>query len=84
MKDLGVVEFTANTPQHFSLGDGKGCTITGKPLPDGIEVKVLVLTTNADGTVQRSQGDITTLPGRQCAISMGDTMVGLTPTLKIP
>ena len=79
-----MVELTQGTPQHFSLGDGKGCILTGTQLPDGINVKVVVLTTNADGTVQHSEGQISTLPGRQCALGIGDTTVGLTPTLKTP
>ena len=83
-KDLGAVELAEGTPQNFSLGDGKSCTLTGKQLPDGIDVKIVVLTTNADGTVMSSQGEITTSPGRQCTIGIGDTMVGLTPTLKKP
>ncbi len=83
-KDLGAIELVEGTSQNFSLGDGKSCTLTGKQLSDGIDIKVVVLTTNADGTVMSSQGEITTLPGRQCAIGIGDTMVGLTPTLKKP
>jgi hypothetical protein len=83
-KDLGAVELVEGLPQNFSLGDGKSCTLTGKQLSDGIDVKVVVLTTNADGVVMSSQGEITTSPGRQCAIGIGDTMVGLTPTLKKP
>ena len=84
MKDLGAVELVAQTPTQISLGAGKVCTLVGRQLANGIEVKLVVLSTNADGTVDRSQGQIETLPGRQCAISMGDTMVGLTPTLKTP
>lgn len=80
--DLGAVELVPQTPQQFSLGAGKSCIITGRQLPDGIDVKLLVLVTNADGSVKRSQGEIETSPGRQCAIVMGDVSVGLTPTLK--
>jgi PBP1b-binding outer membrane lipoprotein LpoB len=82
MTDLGAVELVAQTPKQFSLGAGRSCTITGRQLPDGISVKLVVLATNADGAVVRSQSEITTLPGRQCAISIGDVMIGLTPTLK--
>lgn len=81
---LGAVELAPQTPVQFSLGGGKVCTLVGRQLANGIEVRLVVLSTNADGTVERSQGQITTLPGRQCAISMGDTMVGITPTLKAP
>ena len=83
-KDLGKVELTQGTPRPFSLGEGKGCIITGTQLSDDINVKVVVLTTNAGGTVQRSEGQMSTLPGRQCIIGIGDTKIGLTPTLKSP
>jgi len=84
LKDLGAVELVAGTPTQFSVGAGKGCTITAKQIPNGIGLKLVVLSTNADGTVDRSQGQIDAVPGQQCAISMGDIMVGLTPTLKTP
>ena len=80
--DLGTVELTPQSPREFALGANKCCIITGKPLSNGIEVKLVVLTTNTDGTVIRSQGQIITLPGRSCGIGIGDTMVSLTPTLK--
>ena len=84
MTDLGAVELTPQTPKQFSLGAGKSCTLTGRQIADGIDVKLVVLATNADGTVKRLEGEVTTTPGRQCAISVGDndTMVGFTPTLK--
>jgi len=85
-KDLGVVELTEGTPQHFSLGDGKGCTVTGKQLPKGIvEVSFVIEATNADGTVGViSRPRIVTSPGQQCAISVGGVNIGLTPKLKTP
>ena len=82
--DLGKVELVPQVPTQFSLGPGKGCILTGKQLADGINVKVLVMSTNTDGSVYHSQGEIITAPGRQCAIGMGDTMVEMTPTLKAP
>jgi len=82
MTDLGTIELAPQIPKQFSLGAGKSCTLVGKQLPNGIEVKLVIVATNANGAVWRSQGQIDTLPGRQCAISMGDTMVELTPTLK--
>ena len=69
---------------QFSLGAGKSCTIVGQQIPNGIGLKLVALSTNADGTVDRSQGQIEAVSGQQCAISMGDMMVGLTPTLKTP
>jgi hypothetical protein len=82
MTDLGAVELAPQIPKQFNLGTSKSCTLVGKQLPNGIEVKLVIVATNANGAVQRSQGQIDTLPGRQCAISIGDTMVELTPTLK--
>jgi hypothetical protein len=83
-KDLGAVEFAVQTPKQFSLGDGKGCTITARQIPDGIGLMLVLLSTNTDGTVMSSQGQIETRSGQQCAIEVGGTMVGLTPTLKTP
>jgi hypothetical protein len=80
--DLGMVELTPQSPRQFELGANKCCIITGKPLPNGIEVKLVVLTTNTDGTVTRTQGQIITLPGRSCGIGFGDSVVSLTPALK--
>jgi hypothetical protein len=84
INDLGAVELVAGIPRHFSLGMGKSCILTGKQLSDGIDISAVILTTNADGTVQRSQGEISTSAGRQCAIGIGNTKIGLTPTLKTP
>jgi hypothetical protein len=39
--DWGVVELSANTPKHLSLGEGKDCTVTAILLADGkLEVKI--------------------------------------------
>jgi endonuclease YncB( thermonuclease family) len=84
-KDLGVVELIENTPQHFSLGDGKGCTVTGKQLSGDIEVDFVIEATNVDGTVAvLSRPKISTSPGRHCVISVGDVSIGLTPKWKTP
>jgi hypothetical protein len=80
--DLGAVELTPKTPKQFSLGTGKSCILTGSQLPDGIDVKLLVLITNADGTVVPLQYEMETSPGRQCVIVTGRVSVGFTPTLK--
>jgi len=85
LKDLGAVELVPDKPAQFSLGDGKTCVLTGKQLPDCVNIRVVVLSTNAQGHVDRkSLGEIETLPGRQCAIGDGNIMIGLTPTLKTP
>ena len=80
--DLGAVELVAESPKQFGIGANRSCIVTGKQLTNGIEVMLVVQTTNTDGTVDSSQAEMVTLPGRQCAISVGDTMIGLTPTLK--
>jgi hypothetical protein len=33
--DWGVVELSASTPEHLSLGNGKDCTVTARPLANG-------------------------------------------------
>jgi hypothetical protein len=84
-KNLGTIEFTSKVPQDFSLGDGKGCTLTAEPLPGCIGVHVTVVTTNSDGTISRSESQITTSAGRQCAIGVGENqpMISFTPMLKL-
>jgi hypothetical protein len=82
--DLGQVELTASTQKRVSLGDGKDCVITPTVLPDGnLQMELVVETKAADGKVQHvGQARLTARPGQQCAISVGSTIVSLTPTLK--
>jgi hypothetical protein len=82
-KDLGVVEFTDGTPQHFSLGDGKGCTVTGKHVSDGIEVIFMIESTNANGTVKLiGTPRLTAPPGQRTAIGIGDVSIEFIPEWK--
>ena len=83
--DLGEVEFTAHTQKRVSLGEGKECVITPTVLPDGsLQMDLAVERKDTEGKVQRlAQSRLTARPGQQCAISVGDTMVSLTPKLKI-
>jgi hypothetical protein len=85
-KDLGVIEFAEGTPQQFSLGGGRGCTATAKRIDgDNIEVHFAIVATNADGTVSDfGRPAISTSPGRQCVISVGEVSIGLTPKWKSP
>ncbi len=85
-KYLGVIKLTENTPQHFSIGSGKSCTVTGRQVPDGINIEVIVVATNATGTVSRSQAELTSESGHQCAICIGEdsTTIALTPILEKP
>jgi hypothetical protein len=82
LKDLGAVTLTSQVPRQFDLGGGKICTLTANPLTNGIEVEVVVMTTNADGSIQHWLSLVKTPPGKSCTVSLGDLTVGLTPTLK--
>jgi hypothetical protein len=84
MNDLGEVELTAHTQKRVSLGDGKDCVITTTVLADGnLQMDLLVERKGDDGKIQRlAQSRLKARPGQQCAISVGDTMVSLTPKLK--
>ncbi len=83
-KSLGTVELTPGTPRSFSLGDRMGCIVTGVKRSDDIELKLVLLTTNADGAVQHSEEQTSTWPGQRCAVAVGETWVELTPTWKRP
>ena len=82
--DLGEVEFTAHTQKRVSLGEGKECVITPAMPADGnLQMDLAVERKDTDGKVQRlARARLTARPGQQCAISVGDTMVSLTPRLK--
>ena len=83
--DLGVIEFTEGTPQHFSLGDGKGCTITGKRVSDGIEVNFVIVSTNANGAVKLiGTPRLTAPPGQRTAIGILDVSIEFIPEWKKP
>jgi hypothetical protein len=82
MTDLGVVELTPKTPKQFSLGGSQSCTITCYPNGTNITVNLVVMTTNTDGSIHRSLGQMVTSSGRQCVFGLGDATVGLRPTWK--
>ena len=84
MKDLGEVELADHTPKRLSLGDGKECVIISTVLANGnLQMDLSVEGKGGDGKIQRlAQSTLTARPGQQCAISVGDTMVSLTPKLK--
>ena len=84
MKDLGAIEFAAGIQKRVSLGDGKECVITPTALADGnLQMDLTVERKGSDGTIERlAQSRLTARPGQQCAVSVGDAMVSLTPTLK--
>ena len=73
-------------PLQFSLGGGRGCTATAKRIDgDNIEVDFAIVSTNANGTVSDfGRPAISTSPGRQCVISVGEVSIGLIPEWKTP
>ena len=80
--DLGAVELVPQTPTQFSLGAGKSCILTGRQLSNNIDIKLLVLVTNADGTVEHSEAEMERSPGGLCVMVVGGVSVGFAPTLK--
>lgn len=80
--DLGTVELEMQTPKRFALGADKSLILTARPVAQGIEVDLVLWRTNADGSVKRSESVLTTATGQQGILSVGDEMIGLTPTLK--
>jgi hypothetical protein len=79
---LGAVELVPGKSKRFNLGSGKSCVFTGKRHTDGIDLRVELWETNADGNAHVSQSDIITPSGRQCSIVMDSVPFALTPTLK--
>ena len=56
--DWGVVELSASTPKHLSLGNGKDCTVTARPLANG-DLQISIETGETlRGGVNSSQGPI--------------------------
>jgi hypothetical protein len=79
---LGAVELVPGKPTRFNLGSGNSCVLTGRPHPDGIDLRVELWETNANGIAHVSQSDIITSPGRQCSIVMDSVPFALTAKLK--
>jgi len=82
--DLGVIELSDRVPTQLDLGAGQNCIITPTVLSDGnIQMEIAVEGKTADGKVEQlGQSRLTARPGQQCAISVGDKMIALTPKLK--
>ncbi len=82
--DLGVIELSDRTPTQLDLGAGQNCIITPTVLADGsIQMDIAVEGKTADGNAEQSTlSRITVRPGQPCAISVGDTLIALTPKLK--
>jgi hypothetical protein len=82
--DLGVIELSDRAPAQLDLGAGQNCIITPTVLSDGnIQMEIAVEGKTADGKAEQlGQSRLTARPGQQCAISVGDKMIALTPKLK--
>jgi hypothetical protein len=83
VKDLGVVELSANIPKRISLGEGREFIITPIVLSnDVLMVHMFVETKKAGNLTERSQSQLMAKSGQQCALSVGNLMIGITPMLK--
>jgi len=83
VKDLGAVELSPHTPRHFDLGGGKDCVATSSVRPDGtLQVDLAIISKAANGATEKQQSRLICKPGTQSAISVGDLMISMTPTVK--
>ena len=85
-KDLGVVEFMAQIPKTFSFGARTNCVITPTELHGGIlQLSISVEVETAAGkTNVLNRYASTQRSGQQYGFVVGNTMVYLTPVLKMP
>jgi len=85
-KELGVVEFSDQIPKTFSIGSGTNCVITPTDLHGGIlQFGISVEVATADGkTNVLSRYTVKQRSGQQYGFGVGNTMVSLTPVLKVP
>ena len=79
VQDLGEMELTNGVARTVRLEDGSTCLVTPTALPDGTLQIDLAL--EADGG-SAAKARATTHPGQGFAISVGDSMIALTPTLR--
>jgi hypothetical protein len=85
-KELGVVEFVAQIPKILNFGSGTNCVIMPTDLHGGIlKLSISVEVETADGkTNVLSRYAATLRSGQQFGFAVGNTMVSLTPVLKVP
>ena len=85
-KDLGVVEFIAQIPKTISFGARTNCVIMPTDLHGGIlKLSISIEVETADGrTNVLSRYAATQRSGQQFGFAVGNTMVSLTPVLKMP
>jgi hypothetical protein len=82
--DLGVVELLPQVANRFKLKVGKECVLTPTVLPDGnLKIEVSVEAKNELGIVkQLGKARTVTPPNQQFTVSVGDSIIGLTPKMK--
>lgn len=81
--DLGELELQDGIAARFELGGGTNCVVTPAALSDGnIAVRVVISTTNADGTTSFGQWRVDTRPDKQFAIEVGDRAIAMAVKLK--
>ena len=83
-KDLGVVEFSDATPSRFDLGAGKECVITPRFVSNNaVELQMSVEAKNRAGASTRVGFSLLTVQsGQQFAVSVGGTIISMTPKIK--
>lgn len=83
-KDLGVVELSDNAPTRVDLGGGKECIITPRVISDNaVQLEMTVEAKDAAGNPMRvGSSRVTAKAGQPFSISVGDTIIAMTPTIK--
>jgi hypothetical protein len=84
-RNLGVVELSPHIPKRVSLGHGQDCVVTLRVLPDGnLQWEAFIETKTTDGKLERSCASrMTQRPDqRDCGVTVGDTLIILTPKVR--
>jgi hypothetical protein len=81
---LGVVELSDNAPTRVDLGGGKECIITPRVISDNaVQLEMTVEAKDAAGNPMRvGSSRVTAKAGQPFSISVGDTIIAMTPTIK--
>ncbi len=85
-RNLGVVELSPHVPKRVSLGHGKDCVITLTVLADGnYLMDISIETKTADGKTEPScTSRLEQRPDQKdCGVTVGDTMIILTPKVRV-
>ena len=83
VKDLGVVELSAQVPRQVSLGAGSDCLLTPTVMADGnLMINLFCEAKTADGKTLSSHSRITVRSGQQYVTSFDGLLVVFTPKLK--